>query len=106
MPDYNTPIMNKENVSLEEMLDRLAAEAQVRRLAQRDGADLNRWCCRRRQRRATLRRGAVAVCILAMFASSSGTIMAQMLPDCKMNVSQPFMQQYMHKRTTEMIALL
>ncbi len=58
------------------------------------------------RRRSRMRQTRLATGVLAAISLSSGTIMAQQLPDRKMNVSQPFLQQYMYDRTAEMASLL
>ncbi|MBQ8704031.1 MAG: hypothetical protein IJ524_06615 [Bacteroidales bacterium] len=61
-----------QETDLEQMLDALAAEGRVRRMAQHDSADLPAWCLRH-QRRADLRRYAAAACLtfLLLFPFSS-----------------------------------
>ena len=56
--------------------------------------------------RSRMRQTLLAAGVLAAISLSSGTIMAQQLPDRKMNVSQPFLQQYMYDKTAEMASLL
>lgn len=71
MPENNNHIMNRDGISLEEMLDRLAAEAQVRRLAQRDGADLPLWCRRRAEVARNRRHYLAFACIMLLLVSCS-----------------------------------
>lgn len=72
--------------------------------------DLGPWCRHRcavrRRRRTDIICSAVAVCILSAISFSSATIMAQQLPDCKMNVSKPFLQKSMYSLSSEVIKLL
>ncbi len=95
-----SPFETRDEESLEHLLDTLAAEGRVRRLAQRDNADLSLWC-RQRRRRASLRRLAAAVCILATISLSSATIMAQQLPDSCMRVPEAVQQKSVNDLATQ-----
>jgi hypothetical protein len=91
--------------TMEQMLDALAVEGRIRRLAQGDCTDLPFWCYRRRHR-ANLCRRVGAVCILATISFSSATIMAKQLPDSKMRVPVPFQQETVNNLSDQIIALL
>lgn len=65
--------------TLEQMLDTLAAEGRVRRLAQRDCADLPLWG-RLRERRADRLRYALAACLALALAVPAGLLVNRGLP--------------------------
>ena len=66
---------------------------------------LDAWC-RGRHRHDSLFHSVIGIGMLATLTFSSATVMASQLPDCKMNVTEPFIQQHMYDRAREMSDLL
>lgn len=63
--------MKKEEKTFEQMIDALALEGRVRRMAQHDGADLTLWCRQRAEGARNRRQYLASACIMLLLVSCS-----------------------------------